>query len=78
MSELSIYASVEETYEWNIRDTFFSGDAMTYKLTDKPSKYFSKIDPLSELEGSIMHGAGIEWTIINFSCIKRHLHQTIY
>ncbi|CAD8046821.1 unnamed protein product [Paramecium sonneborni] len=55
-SEYSIYASVEEIYEWNIRETFFSGENLDFSLSEKPSKYFEIRQPLTLL-GSWMHKA---------------------
>ncbi|CAD8054089.1 unnamed protein product [Paramecium sonneborni] len=54
-SEYSIYASVEEVYEWNIRETFFQGEDLVFSLDEMPSKYFSIRQPLSELEHPTTH-----------------------
>ncbi|CAD8138366.1 unnamed protein product [Paramecium pentaurelia] len=54
-SEYSIYASVEELYEWNIREAFFSGEDLVFSLGEKPSKYFEIKQPLTQLGPSIMH-----------------------
>ncbi|CAD8054081.1 unnamed protein product [Paramecium sonneborni] len=51
----NVYATVNETKEWDMRKFFFTGENLKYKINgDCP--YFETVDPLSEVGDAVPHG----------------------
>ncbi|CAD8043968.1 unnamed protein product [Paramecium primaurelia] len=52
--QYNVYATVNETQEWDMRKYFFTGDNLKFKITED-CPYFETIDPFAEIGDSISH-----------------------
>lgn len=50
-----MYATVNETKEWDMRKFFFTGENLKFKINND-CPYFETVDPLAEIGDPIPHG----------------------
>lgn len=50
-----MYATVNETKEWDMRKYFFTGENLKFKINND-CPYFETVDPLSEIGDPVPHG----------------------
>ncbi|CAD8145894.1 unnamed protein product [Paramecium pentaurelia] len=51
----NVYATVNETKEWDMRKYFFTGENLKFKINND-CPYFETVDPLSEIGDPVPHG----------------------